>query len=212
MTNHSTIRQTSTESPRTLGMSGRRARSPRMERPRGLSVELPPSHVPSTLAPQISPAVCGSLRRNTTFNLNQAEGGADWDEPPPQIKDDSCPSTSPRDVTSQSEFEMPRTPHGTTSSSGEEAFSLAEAGKVAELQQLLHEDATAASFVSPVRGRTPLLASSLGGHAGCVIALVQAGAPPDQANTSGVAPLHVAAAQGHVKCVRLLLRAGASRL
>jgi len=150
----------------------------------------------------------GGLRRNTTWVLNQAEGGADWDEPPPSLKDSI---TSPRDVLATAEFELPSTPHGTTSPSGEAAFAAAEAGQVKELQQVLKKDPSAALFISPIRGRTPLLAASRGGHMDCVTALLKAHAAPDQTNSSGVSPLHIAAAGGHSGCVKLLLKAGASR-
>jgi len=155
------------------------------------------------------------LPRNSTFEWEQAEIGL-YDQPPP-CKGDPLPS--PSSITALDELgtavpaELVTPVSDKPPSLGERVFALAEEGDAAadQLHAVLQWEQKAACFVSPVRGRTPLLAACKYGHVRCAAMLLKAGASVNASNVAGVTPLHVAAAGSNVECIQLLLRSGASR-
>ena len=57
-------------------------------------------------------------------------------------------------------------------------------------------------------GLTPLHHASRGGHVGCCLALLRAGADAGARSAGGATPLHRAAYMGHADVVKILLRHG----
>lgn len=92
-------------------------------------------------------------------------------------------------------------------------FTAARDGDLARLQECLAAGADPngrhlVAYGAPTQ--TPLDAAISGGHAGCVVALLAAGADPDTPITSQLAVLHLAALTGSAACIEALLGAGAA--
>ncbi|MBO6765404.1 ankyrin repeat domain-containing protein [Maricaulis sp.] len=95
-----------------------------------------------------------------------------------------------------------------TTTGGFAIYHMAFSGDVSVLQ-ILRESGARLNYVSREDGGSPLHAAVLGGHAGTVDWLLNAGADPDALTPSGNSAIVVAAAHNNLALVQRLLAAGA---